>query len=158
MAENFGCYGFEQSFYYQIKEKIKSEGLKKTVFMKAGAIILSNSATPGIPKILKIDTCIHDGWLYFPDLQLSNEYMYHLFLQIRSDLVSRATGAVFTNLRTDILKGYRFVKPDDYILDLFNKQVKPIFLEIDCLHQQVLLLTEARDRLLPKLMNGEIEV
>ena len=145
-------------FIYQIKEKIKSEGLKKTVFMKAGAIILSNSATPGIPKILKIDTCIHDGWLYFPDLQLSNEYMYHLFLQIRSDLVSRATGAVFTNLRTDILKGYRFVKPDDYILDLFNKQVKPIFSEIDCLHQQVLLLTEARDRLLPKLMNGEIEV
>ena len=69
-------------FIYQIKEKIKSEGLKKTVFMKAGAIILSNSATPGIPKILKIDTCIHDGWLYFPDLQLSNEYMYHLFLQI----------------------------------------------------------------------------
>ena len=145
-------------FIYQIKEKIKPEGLRKTVFMKAGTIILSNSATPGIPKILKIDTCIHDGWLYFPNLQLSNEYMYHLFLQIRSDLVSRATGAVFTNLRTDILKGYRFIKPDDYILDLFNKQVKPIFSEIDCLHQQVLLLTEARDRLLPKLMNGEIEV
>ena len=145
-------------FIYQIKEKIKPEGLRKTVFLKAGTIILSNSATPGIPKILKIDTCIHDGWLYFPTLQLSNEYMYHLFLQIRSDLISRGTGAVFTNLRTDILKGYKFIKPDDNILDLFNKLVKPIFSEIDCLHQQVLLLTETRDRLLPKLMNGEIEV
>ena len=140
-------------FIYQIKEKIKPEGLKKTVFMKAGTIILSNSATPGIPKILKIDTCIHDGWLYFPNLKLSNEYMYHLFLQIRSDLVSRGTGAVFTNLRTDILKKYRFIRPADHILELFSKQVKPIFSEIDCLHQQVLLMTEARDRLLPKLMS-----
>ena len=121
--------------------------------MKAGTIILSNSATPGIPKILKIDTCIHDGWLYFPNLKLSNEYMYHLFLQIRSDLVSRGTGAVFTNLRTDILKKYRFIRPADHILELFSKQVKPIFSEIDCLHQQVLLMTEARDRLLPKLMS-----
>ena len=140
-------------FIYQIKEKIKPEGLKKTVFMKAGTIILSNSATPGIPKILKIDTCIHDGWLYFPNLKLSNEYMYHLFLQIRSDLVSRGTGAVFTNLRTDILKKYRFIRSADHILELFSKQVKPIFSEIDCLHQQVLLMTEARDRLLPKLMS-----
>ena len=77
-------------FIYQIKEKIKPEGLKKTVFMKAGTIILSNSATPGIPKILKIDTCIHDGWLYFPNLQLSNEYMYHLFLQYNIQFLIRA--------------------------------------------------------------------
>ena len=68
-------------------------------------------------------------------------------------MVSRGTGAVFTNLRTDILKKYRFIRPADHILELFSKQVKPIFSEIDCLHQQVLLMTEARDRLLPKLMS-----
>ena len=53
-------------FVLEIKEHIKEEGLRKTVFLHAGELVLSNSATPGIPKILDVDTCIHDGWLYFP--------------------------------------------------------------------------------------------
>lgn len=34
-------------FILEIKEHIKLEGLKKTVFLKAGELVLSNSATPG---------------------------------------------------------------------------------------------------------------
>ena len=49
-------------FVLEIKEHIKEEGLRKTVFLHAGELVLSNSATPGIPKILDVDTCIHDGW------------------------------------------------------------------------------------------------
>ena len=45
-------------FVNEIKEYIIEEGLKKTVFIKAGSLVLSNSATPGLPKILDIDTCI----------------------------------------------------------------------------------------------------
>ena len=48
-------------FVLSIKEHIREEGLKKTVFLKAGSLVLSNSATPGIPKILDVDPCIHDG-------------------------------------------------------------------------------------------------
>lgn len=57
-------------FINEIKEYIIEEGLKKTVLLKAGNLVLSNSATPGLPKILDIDTCIHDGWLYFPSSKL----------------------------------------------------------------------------------------
>jgi type I restriction enzyme S subunit len=52
-------------FVLEIKEHIKESGLGKTVSLKSGSLVLSNSATPGIPKILGVDTCIHDGWLYF---------------------------------------------------------------------------------------------
>ena len=48
-------------FVLEIKEHIKEEGLRKTVFLHAGELVLSNSATPGIPKILDVDTCIHDA-------------------------------------------------------------------------------------------------
>jgi type I restriction enzyme S subunit len=37
-------------FVLNIAEHIKEEGLSKTVFLKAGSLVLSNSATPGIPK------------------------------------------------------------------------------------------------------------
>ena len=60
-------------FINEIKEYIIEDGLKKTVFLKAGSLVLSNSATPGLPKILDIDTCIHDGWLYFPSSKFSND-------------------------------------------------------------------------------------
>ena len=60
-------------FVLNIAEHIREEGLSKTVFLKAGSLVLSNSATPGIPKILDLDTCIHDGWLYFP----MNTYIYY---------------------------------------------------------------------------------
>ncbi|MDE6036595.1 MAG: restriction endonuclease subunit S, partial [Ruminococcus sp.] len=62
-------------YILKIKEHIKETGLNKTVMLKKGSLVLSNSATPAIPKILDIDSCIHDGWLYFPESLLSNEYL-----------------------------------------------------------------------------------
>ena len=48
--------------------------------------------------------------------------------------------------------------PSKGILELFESQTEPIFNQIDILKEQIRLLTEARDRLLPKLMSGEIAV
>ena len=48
--------------------------------------------------------------------------------------------------------------PSDNILDSFERHVNPYFTRINNLSNQIQLLTEARDRLLPKLMSGEIEV
>ena len=73
-------------FIYEIQEHIKSEGLRNTVYLQKGALVLSNSATPGLPKILGIDTCIHDGWLYFPISKLSNPFMYLMFIKFRENL------------------------------------------------------------------------
>ena len=66
-------------YIFEIKEFIKESGLNKTTLLKSGALVLSNSATPGIPKILQVDTCIHDGWLHFPESYFSKEFLYLLF-------------------------------------------------------------------------------
>lgn len=49
------------------KEKIRLEGLKKSRFVHKGDFILSNSMSFGRPYILKVDGCIHDGWLVIHD-------------------------------------------------------------------------------------------
>lgn len=145
-------------FINEIKKYIIEEGLKKTVFLKAGNLVLSNSATPGLPKILDIDTCIHDGWLYFPSSKLSNEYLYLYFKHIRSNLVALGNGSVFTNLKTDILKNYPTYLPTEDVLKEFDGLVKPIFSMILSNTREMKRLTEIRDTLLPKLMLGEIDV
>lgn len=145
-------------FINEIKEYIIEDGLKKTVFLKAGALVLSNSATPGLPKILDIDTCIHDGWLYFPTSRLSNEYLYLFFKHIREKLVALGNGSVFTNLKTDILKNYPTFLPTNEVLSEFDSIVKPLFEMILATTREIKNLTTLRDTLLPKLMSGELDV
>lgn len=145
-------------YIIEIKEHIKESGIKKTVMLKQGALVLSNSATPGIPKILDVDSCIHDGWLYFPQSRLSNEYLYLLFKLIRNDLVLLGNGSVFTNLKTDILRQFEIKIPSDKILSDFQVAIKPMFDTMKNIARENQRLATLRDTLLPKLMNGEIDV
>lgn len=145
-------------FIFEIKEHIKEEGLKKTTLLKAGKLVLSNSATPGLPKILQVDTCIHDGWLHFPESHFSNEFLYLLFKKIRPELLQQGNGSIFTNLKTDILKEYPIPIADDESLEFFDNQVKPLFEKLLSNQTQIRTLTALRDTLLPKLMSGEVKV
>ena len=144
-------------FVLNIAEHIKEDGLSKTVFLKSGSLVLSNSATPGIPKILDLDTCIHDGWLYFPKSQLSNEYLYLLFKEIRPQLVNLGNGSIFTNLKTDILKNFEISMPSEETILDFQNIIKPIFEKVLSSQREIKHLEKIRDTLLPKLMNGEIQ-
>lgn len=145
-------------YVLEIKEHIKEEGLRKTVFLHAGELVLSNSATPGIPKILDADTCIHDGWLYFPKSELSKYYLYLFFKHIRKELVALGNGSVFTNLKTDILKAYPATKADDTTLKEFDALVTPLFDAMLNADRENFKLAAMRDALLPKLMSSEIDV
>ena len=145
-------------FVLTIKEHIKKSGLNKTVFRKAGTLVLSNSATPGIPKILCIDTCIHDGWLYFPQSLFSNEFLYLFFLHIREDLIALGNGSVFTNLKTDILKAFPVVCPCEKVLKQFDALIVPLFREMEEKTRESARLAELRDMLLPRLLSGELSI
>lgn len=150
--------GISSPFINEIKEYIIEAGLKKTVYLKSGSLVLSNSATPGLPKILDIDTCIHDGWLYFPSSKFSNEYLYLYFKHIRDNLIALGNGSVFTNLKTDILKNYPTYLPTEDVLKKFDELVQPIFSMILSKTREIKRLAEIRDTLLPKLMSGKLDV
>lgn len=147
----------DNPFLFSTKEYIKSEGLSKTVLLKKGSLILSNSATPGLPRFLELDACIHDGWLYFSDIKrLTQEYLYFFFLNIRNDLVAQGNGSVFTNLKTDIVKAQKAIVPDERVICYFDKQVKSIMNLIRYNTDNSISLKETRDLLLPRLLNGEL--
>ena len=147
----------DNPFLFSTKEYIKSEGLSKTVLLKKGSLILSNSATPGLPRFLELDACIHDGWLYFSDIKsLTQEYLYFFFLNIRNDLVAQGNGSVFTNLKTDIVKAQKAIVPDERAIYYFDKQVKSIMNLIKYNTANSISLKETRDLLLPRLLNGEL--
>ena len=151
--------GIGSPFIYNIKEKIIEEGKNKSVFIKQGTLVVSNSATPGIPKFIMVDTCVHDGWLVLSDYETKyKNYLYFLIEQIRDSLIKLANGSVFNNLKTDILKQYRFYNPDNDTLNKFNSIAEPMMNMINDKTLENIRLEELRDTLLPKLMNGEIDL
>ncbi len=146
-------------FIFHTKEFIKPEGLKKTVLLKKGSLILSNSATPGLPKFLELDACIHDGWLHFQDMtDVSYQFLYLLFVSIRKDLVGKGNGSIFINLKTDILKEYSISVPSPAAIRAFDKVVIPIFEQIKALAFEANRIADLRDLVLPKLLSGQIGV
>lgn len=147
-------------YIHTIAEKIIVEGLRNTTHLDSGKLVLSNSATPGIPKFLAVDSCIHDGWLHFPNIgYLSQEYLYLLFLKIRPELLMQGNGSVFTNLKTDILKEHVIVVPNKgHIHEVLIHGFSHFFEKIKINAEQIQTLTKLRNTLLPKLMKGEIRV
>lgn len=151
--------GTDSPFMLKTKEFIKEEGLSKTVYLKKGSLILSNSATPGLPKFLDLDACIHDGWLYFPRITVINQnYMYLLFIHLKRKIVQQGSGSVFTNLKTDILKEQLLAVAPKNILFQFSEANDKLFEKIKENTNEIQSLTQLRDTLLPKLMSGELRV
>lgn len=149
----------DSRFLMGTKQFIKLEGLSKTIMLNKGALILSNSATPGIPKFLELNACVHDGWLYFPQKkQFGDQYLFHLFLSIREELLSQGNGSIFTNLKTDILKDHILLKPNKILLDHAENRLGELHHRILLIQKQTETLTQLRDTLLPKLLSGQLRI
>ena len=67
-------------------------------------------------------------------------------------------GAIFAAITKKDLHGVELVQAPDQIAQMFMAHVQPIDLQIENLQQTIDDLTQARDLLLPRLMNGEVVV
>ena len=90
-------------------EKITKEGAKKSRYLHAGDFILSNSMSFGRPYILKIDGCIHDGWIAMSDYgnSVSSGYLYEVLNsnKVQNYWKMKANnGGAMTNLNSDIVR------------------------------------------------------
>jgi type I restriction enzyme S subunit len=100
-------------FIKKTVQKIKLSGVQKSLKVNPGDFILSNSATPGIPKFMNIEACIHDGWLLLSNFnKLDKLFLYYFLLHERPNLANQGNGSVFTNLKTDIVKTLKITIPD----------------------------------------------
>lgn len=91
----------------------------------------------------------------------NNNYIYGLYEFVNSELTSKISGgthgAAVPYIVMSDLTGFTFLY-NEYVLLKFSSIIKKNLLEMIKLIDRIQLLTEARDRLLPKLMSGEIEV
>lgn len=87
---------------------------------------------------------------------ISNEFTY--WLMKHTDFKSICTGSAQPQLTNNSISTLKVLVPTKKLILYFCEITRTYFENIERLLKQNRLLTEARDRLLPKLMRGELEV
>lgn len=86
----------------------------------------------------------------------STELLYIAFKNI--NVSSIITGAVQLKINQGNLLNYKILIPDKFILNNYIQLLNPIFRKFKSNFEQIQILEETRDSLLPKLMSGRIRV
>lgn len=89
-------------------------------------------------------------------VHLELPFAYHLMKTL--DFKSICTGSAQPQLTNKSISMLNVIVPTPAVVKAFCNMANPMFAKIELLYKQIQVAAEARDRLLPKLMNGEIEV
>ncbi len=89
-------------------------GATKSRPMDSGSVVMAVSGNPGLPAILKVNACIHDGFVGFRQLdtsQIIHEFLYYVLLDKKDEHGSQSVGSVFKNLTTDQIRAIKIPLP-----------------------------------------------
>lgn len=94
-------------------DSLTEEGAKRSRPMKAGDVVMAVSASPGLPALLKVDACIHDGFAGLKGLpdDVDRTFLYYVLLALRAKHDGQADGATFRNITTDQIREFEIPLP-----------------------------------------------
>ena len=151
--------GKSGSYIFETTERLTTEAIEKhnVKIIPADTVLVSFKLTVGRVSITTGNMCTNEAIAHFRVDKSLRNYTYLYLKSFEYDNLGN-TSAISKAVNSKIIKGMPFVMPDNSTLVQFEKLVSPIMDEIYNRSLQIKQLTEARDRLLPKLMSGEIEV
>jgi type I restriction enzyme S subunit len=151
------------SILLESEEKITEQAVDKSSakLFPAGSVIMAMyGATIGKLGLLSQPSTTNQACcaIIQKDEIQSNYYILNWLIENREYVLSFRMGAAQENISQQIIRNLVVSIPKESDLKIFNQEMQPIYHLIKNLHQQNTKLREARDILLPKLMNGQIEV
>lgn len=143
------------------EKKITPEGLKNSSanMLPAETILMTSRASVGFFGMCKYEVCTNQGFIScIPKRE--NLQMYLLFnLKSRvKEIRQKAGGSTYLEISKTVFRELKIILPKDEVLAEYQKNVHDIFDEIYCRTEMIKSLVDMRNRLLPKLMSGEVEV
>jgi type I restriction enzyme, S subunit len=98
-------------YLFETREGVTDAGAALSRRLPSGSLILSNSGTVCVPKLLAIEGCIHDGFVSFNGLQahVSLDFAYWWFENVRGQIIDEnRQGITQVNLNTNIVRDIQF--------------------------------------------------
>ena len=92
--------------------------------------------------------------------KITSEFLYTLLREAYyvKKMTQKATGSIFKGIRINDIEKIEIVLPPKEVINAFSKKTLPIFNYQLTIQKEIQKLTDLRDRLLPLLMNGQVEL
>ena len=143
-------------------EKITKLGLDKSstkLMPKKTTVIAITGATLGAVSLLEIESCANQSVIgIYENDNIPYSYIYALIKDRIHDLIGRQTGGAQQHINKNDVNSLKIIVPEHNLLKKFHFILSNFHDEIANRMFQNKYLSKLRDELLPKLMNGEIEV
>lgn len=148
-------------FAYKTQMNITEGGLKNcnSRLYPPKTVIITARGTVGKTTILAVPMAMNQS-CYALKMK-ENDAPYYLFFALNNEikaLQTMANGGVFNTIIGKTFDSINIQIPKDPLIYGFEETVRPFMEQIKNKLQANSKLVEARDRLLPKLMNGEVKV
>lgn len=133
---------------------------QKSKYLPVNSVIVSCIATVGLVNIA-VGPCQTNQQINSIILHDDNDlyFFYESMKRIKALLDGvGSNGATMTNVNKTKFSSIKVLYPTEDLVIRYNEFCKPIFDKILMLSKGILVSKQAHDRLLPKLMSGEIEV
>lgn len=152
--------GAAGTYIFNTSEGLTEEAVEKhnMTVVPVGTILLSFKLTLGRVSITTKPMCTNEAIAHFRlNKSTEREYTYSYLKNFEYDTLGN-TSSISKAVNSKIIKAMPFVIPSEGILEKYSALVAPLLDEVFNKQSQNLQLAEARDRLLPKLMSGEMEL
>ena len=151
---NFGTTDGKYLFFTCAQEPIKAPSFS----FDCDAVILAGNGDFNVKLYRGQFEAYQRTYVFSPH---NSKYLYLLYYAVKENmrrLFQCASGSTIKFLTKRMLEEILVFVSDEKTLELFNQNCELFQKKIETLKAQISLAQEARDRLLPKLMSGEIEV
>ncbi len=146
----------------EASEKITELGLNKTsttLLPKETTVLAITGATLGQVSRLEIEACTNQSVIgIVPNNKILNNYLYLSIINNIKDIILKQTGGAQQHINKNDVETHKLVIPNDYLINKFDLKVFPLLKKISSNYFENKSLSQLRDTLLPKLMNGEIDL
>ena len=150
------------SFILETSESITAQGVEKFNMNIApkGTVILSFKLTIGSVAMVDEDMTTNEAIAHFKisDKEVMNNFSTYCYLKDFNYDILGSTSSIGRALNSKIVKSMPFLLPNKRVIQLFGEVAADFFAQSKNLILQNQKLKEARDILLPRLMDQTIEI
>lgn len=151
---NFGVENGKYTFFTCAQEPIKAPSYS----FDCDAVILAGNGDFNVKLYRGKFEAYQRTYVLSP---FDSEYLYLLYYAVKDNmrqLFQGASGSTIKFLTKRMLEEIKIYIPDRNTMEIYNDYCETYQKKIEVLKQQIIGAEEARNRFLPKLMSGEIEV
>ena len=141
--------------------KITEAGLRgsSAKMLPAGTVLMTSRASVGFFGVVDAQSCTNQGFIsIIPNDWCARMYLLHNLMHRVEEIRSHAGGATYKEISKGKFRALPVDIPEASLLREFEEQASTFHAQVRNLHTMNQKLAQARDLLLPRLMNGEIAV